>query len=54
MAMTKASLLPAVTRRVKELHSYVVPEVVALPILGGNPDYLKWIGDSTRKAGTKR
>lgn len=44
---TKASLLDELVRLVKENHSYEVPEVVALPILGGNPDYLKWIGEVT-------
>lgn len=40
---TKASLLPEVVRIVKEVHSYEVPEIIALPIIGGNEDYLKWI-----------
>jgi periplasmic divalent cation tolerance protein len=37
------SLVDAVIRLVKEVHSYEVPEVVALPIISGNPDYLKWL-----------
>ena len=40
---TKASLLDEITRLVKEIHSYDVPEVIALPIIGGNDDYLDWI-----------
>lgn len=32
--------------RVKEVHPYTVPEIVALPIFAGNPDYLNWIGES--------
>jgi len=28
---------------VKSLHSYDVPEIIALPIVAGNKDYLKWI-----------
>jgi len=40
---TKASLLNEVVRLVKEVHSYDVPEVIALPIVGGNQDYLEWI-----------
>lgn len=43
---TRDDLLDAVVRRVREMHSYTVPEVIALPILGGNPDYLRWIDDS--------
>ena len=33
--------------RIKELHSYSTPEVVALRIEKGSPEYLKWIRDST-------
>jgi periplasmic divalent cation tolerance protein len=40
---TKASLLPEIVRLVKAAHSYEVPEIIALPIIGGNEDYLKWI-----------
>lgn len=47
---TKASLLPDVVSLVKGIHSYEVPEVIAMPIIGGNEDYLKWI-DSEVKEG---
>jgi periplasmic divalent cation tolerance protein len=40
---SRSELLEALTARVKELHSYSVPCVVALPIVGGNPDYLAWL-----------
>lgn len=40
---TKASKLKEITELVKRVHSYEVPEVIALPIVGGNEDYLKWI-----------
>ena len=43
---TKKSLIPKLVARVKTLHSYSVPEVIAFPILEGNPDYLKWIKES--------
>lgn len=43
---SKASLLPEIIKLVKEAHSYSVPEIIALPILGGNEDYLEWIGES--------
>eukprot|EP00250_Pteridium_aquilinum_P011880 c20364_g1_i4 orf=325-867(-) len=45
---TKESLLQALTQHVKENHKYEVPEVIALPIIGGNPAYLKWLEDSTK------
>lgn len=38
---------PAIVKRVKALHSYDVPEVIALPIVEGNKDYLKWITETT-------
>lgn len=43
---TKASRLPEIIKLVKEKHSYTVPEIIALPIIGGNPDYLEWIEKS--------
>jgi len=40
---TTGALFDALVKLVKENHSYKVPEVIALPIVDGNPDYLKWI-----------
>ena len=37
----------AVEQRVKELHSYTTPEVVAMKIERGSEPYLKWLRDST-------
>lgn len=34
--------------RVRELHSYEVPEILALPIERGSPEYLKWLEESLR------
>lgn len=36
----------AVQAEVRHLHSYEVPEIIALPIAGGSRDYLSWIADS--------
>jgi periplasmic divalent cation tolerance protein len=44
---TRASLLQEVMDLVKAAHSYSVPEIIALPIIGGNQDYLNWIDDET-------
>jgi len=44
---TKAALLDEVIQLVKEIHSYDVPEIIALPIIGGNQDYLEWIDGET-------
>jgi periplasmic divalent cation tolerance protein len=44
---TRAELVAALTERVKALHSYAVPCVVALPIEAGNPAYLDWLRNET-------
>ncbi|MDG5766858.1 divalent-cation tolerance protein CutA [Balneolales bacterium ANBcel1] len=43
IAKTTVSAFPRLQERVKELHSYECPCVIALPIAMGNPDYLSWI-----------
>jgi len=43
IAKTTASLADALTAKVRELHSYDCPCVVALPVDGGNPAFLDWI-----------
>jgi periplasmic divalent cation tolerance protein len=45
---SRSALSKKLTARVKMLHSYSVPEVVTLPIASGNPDYLRWVRESTR------
>ncbi|XP_075650515.1 protein CutA, chloroplastic [Castanea sativa] len=45
---TRQSLLEALTEHVKANHEYEVPEVISLPITGGNLQYLEWIKSSTR------
>jgi periplasmic divalent cation tolerance protein len=42
---SKASLVDEIVSLVREAHSYEVPEVIALPLIGGNPDYLNWMSD---------
>ena len=45
---SKASVLNEIVTLVRELHSYDVPEIIALPIIGGNQDYLEWIGNEVK------
>jgi periplasmic divalent cation tolerance protein len=40
---TKASKLKDIAELVKQAHSYEVPEIIALPIIGGSEDYLNWL-----------
>ena len=42
----KASLFSEIVSLVKEIHSYQVPEIIALPIVSGSEDYLAWLNDS--------
>jgi periplasmic divalent cation tolerance protein len=41
---TERDLFSALEKRVRELHTYSVPEIVALPIIDGSQDYLRWLG----------
>lgn len=40
---TKRELFDRLKKRVEGLHSYSVPEIIALPILEGSEGYLKWM-----------
>lgn len=51
VAKTRADLVAALTERVRALHSYTVPCVVALPILDGNPAYMEWLANETAAPG---
>ena len=43
VAKTTRQVLDDLVRRVQALHSYDLPEIVALPVVGGNQAYLRWI-----------
>jgi periplasmic divalent cation tolerance protein len=45
---TQKSCFNALSAKVRELHSYTVPEIIALPVIDGSEDYLMWLRDSTR------
>jgi periplasmic divalent cation tolerance protein len=47
IAKTRAPLCDAVVDRVRALHGYSCPCVVALPLVGGNPAFLEWIASET-------
>jgi periplasmic divalent cation tolerance protein len=44
---TQKILFDSLMKKVKELHSYTVPEIIALPIIQGSEDYLKWLKEVT-------
>ncbi|MBU1726853.1 MAG: divalent-cation tolerance protein CutA [Candidatus Omnitrophica bacterium] len=46
---SKKSKFNKILKLVKSLHSYQVPEIIALPIVAGEKSYLSWIDDSVGK-----
>jgi len=46
---SRIALMEKVIERVTSLHSYTVPEIIALPIVAGLPSYLTWVNDSTKE-----
>ena len=45
---TTAEKFPAVRDAIRELHSYDLPECIAIPIDDGSTEYLEWIGESVK------
>lgn len=41
-------MMDRIIDRVQALHSYTVPEIIALPVIAGLPSYLDWVRDSAR------
>lgn len=44
---TQRHLFESLKSRVKELHSYTVPEIIAMPVIEGSEDYLRWLKEVT-------
>jgi periplasmic divalent cation tolerance protein len=44
---TRSELYPALQNRIRQIHSYEVPEIIAFPVTDGLSDYLNWVVDST-------
>jgi len=47
---SKKTKLSGIIKLVRAIHSYHVPEIIALPIIAGYKPYLRWINDSIRQA----
>jgi periplasmic divalent cation tolerance protein len=43
---TTAARVSAMVSRIRELHPYETPEIIALPVAEGDPAYLRWIEES--------
>lgn len=48
VAKTATDRLDALVAHLNEVHSYDVPEIIAVPIQGGSTAYLNWVTDETR------
>lgn len=46
---TDLTQFPALEEKISELHSYEVPEIIALPISAGSKPYLQWISDNVKE-----
>uniref|UniRef100_A0A7C2K141 Divalent-cation tolerance protein CutA n=1 Tax=candidate division WOR-3 bacterium TaxID=2052148 RepID=A0A7C2K141_UNCW3 len=49
IAKTRADRYSEVEKAIKEVHNYTVPEILAVPVTAGNPDYLKWLNEELDK-----
>jgi periplasmic divalent cation tolerance protein len=45
---TRKERMKEIISKITELHSYEVPEIIALPIIGGYDRYLEWVLEGTR------
>jgi periplasmic divalent cation tolerance protein len=50
---TQPRLIKKIVKLVEEHHPYEVPEIIALPIIQGNPKYLAWIAETLKPSGKK-
>lgn len=44
---TTVEKFQALQETIKKIHSYKVPEIIALPVMAGLPQYLEWVRDET-------
>jgi periplasmic divalent cation tolerance protein len=51
---TELTLFSAIALKIQELHSYEVPEIIALPLVAGSKSYLQWISEQLNKERERR
>ena len=54
VAKAERSRLEKIIKKIRELHSYSLPEVLFLQVDGGDRDYLQWVGKSVGKKNKKK
>jgi periplasmic divalent cation tolerance protein len=45
---SKRSAFPGIVEKVKSLHSYTLPEIIAIPLIEGSSEYLRWIEETVQ------
>ncbi|MGN6388842.1 MAG: divalent-cation tolerance protein CutA [Burkholderiaceae bacterium] len=53
-AKTVESRYAELEAAIRAAHPYEVPEIVAVPVMRGADDYLRWVADETRAEETKK
>ncbi|OYT40458.1 MAG: cytochrome C biogenesis protein CcdA [Desulfurococcales archaeon ex4484_58] len=48
LVKTRINVFDRLVKKVKSIHSYEVPEIIALPIITGYKEYLKWLSESLK------
>lgn len=46
---SRQDVCPTLQKKIRELHPYEIPEIIALPIRMGSLDYLKWMDENVRQ-----
>ena len=46
---SKKNLYEEIEKSIKEVHPYEIPEIIAMPIISGSKDYLKWLDNELKK-----
>jgi len=54
LVKTRQSLVPRCTKAIRERHPYELPEIIAVPIVGGLPEYLRWVVRETTPTASAR
>ena len=49
LVKSKKDLYEELEKSIKELHTYETPEIIALPIIAGSKDYMKWLSNELEK-----
>lgn len=48
LVKTTAARYAALEAEIRSVHPYAVPEIIAMPVTAGLPDYLHWVDSETR------